>query len=193
MRILRYLSFVLAFAVICCALFSVSAYAVRIEEYSYNGVILPRLPDTDCPAAMISVTNDGTYYLLVAMQLSDWNETELYVHSGYLYNLRGDDWVLLKTYTGGNTYSYFNPVWSNRSVAGLTASDPVLNVYYPPINYSDFKSVSEAFTGQISVKTLVTILAAAVGCSVGLVFLWWGARKVSGALITAFKKGKIRI
>ena len=62
-----------------------------------------------------------------------------------------------------------------------------------PIQYSDFESIITTLQSQISVQTVVAIIVAAVGASVGLVFMWWGARKVSGALMAAFKKGKIRI
>ena len=61
------------------------------------------------------------------------------------------------------------------------------------ITYSDFESVITAIQGQISVATVVAILAQVVAVSVGFAFMWWGVRKVSGALMAAFKKGKIRI
>lgn len=62
-----------------------------------------------------------------------------------------------------------------------------------PVTYDDFESIITTMQGQISVNTVVAILAACVAASVGLVFMWWGVRKVSGALMAAFKKGKIRI
>lgn len=62
-----------------------------------------------------------------------------------------------------------------------------------PITYTDFEPVISAMQGQISVTTVVQILAAAIGVCIGLVFMWWGARKVTGMLMAAFKKGKIKI
>ena len=62
-----------------------------------------------------------------------------------------------------------------------------------PVQYSDFEPIIASMQGQISVATVVQILVACIGASIGLVFMWWGARKVSGALMAAFKKGKIRI
>lgn len=62
-----------------------------------------------------------------------------------------------------------------------------------PIQYTDIEPVITAMQGQISVSTVIGILVAVVGASIGLVFMWWGVRKVSGALMAAFKKGKIRI
>ena len=62
-----------------------------------------------------------------------------------------------------------------------------------PIQYSDFESIITTMQGQISVQTVVAILVACATVSVGLVFMWWGARKVTGVLMAAFKKGKLRI
>lgn len=61
------------------------------------------------------------------------------------------------------------------------------------IGYTDFQSVITAMQNQISVETVVAILGSVVAVSVGFAFMWWGVRKVSGALMKAFKKGKISI
>ena len=61
------------------------------------------------------------------------------------------------------------------------------------VSSSDFAGVLEAITNQISVATIVEILVACVGASVGLAFMWWGVRKVVRALMSAFKSGKIKI
>lgn len=66
----------------------------------------------------------------------------------------------------------------------MTASSTV-------VSYSDFTSILTAIQEQISVSTIVGVLASAVGISVGLVFMWWGARKVTGMLMGAFRKGKL--
>lgn len=60
------------------------------------------------------------------------------------------------------------------------------------VSSSDFQSVLTALQAQISVSTVVEVLAVAVGASVGLVFMWWGVRKVISILMSAFKKGKAR-
>lgn len=62
-----------------------------------------------------------------------------------------------------------------------------------PVQYSDFEPIITTLQAQISIETVVAILVACVAASVGLVFMWWGSRKVTGALMAAFKKGKIRI
>ena len=61
------------------------------------------------------------------------------------------------------------------------------------ITSSDFTSVMTALQNQISVATVVEVLAVIAGACVGLAFMWWGVRKVVRALMGAFKKGKISL
>lgn len=57
---------------------------------------------------------------------------------------------------------------------------------------SAFKSVIDAVTAQISVTSVVEVLAYAVPICIGLVFMWWGVRKVTRMIMGAFRKGKLR-
>lgn len=59
------------------------------------------------------------------------------------------------------------------------------------ISSSNFTSVLNAVTSQISVSTVVEVLAVGVGAAVGLVFMWWGVRKLIRVLMSAFRKGKL--
>ena len=61
------------------------------------------------------------------------------------------------------------------------------------ITSTDFQSVLDALTGQISVGTVVGVLAGAAGAAVGLAFMWWGVRKLVRVLMAAFKKGKVSL
>lgn len=61
------------------------------------------------------------------------------------------------------------------------------------ISSSDFTGVLSALQGQISVSTIVEVLVVLVGATVGIAFMWWGVRKLTGALMSAFKKGKVSI
>lgn len=61
------------------------------------------------------------------------------------------------------------------------------------ITSSSFASVLTALQGQISVSTVVEVLAVVVGACVGLAFMWWGVRKVIRALMSAFKKGRVSV
>lgn len=61
------------------------------------------------------------------------------------------------------------------------------------VSSSDFQSVLDSITGQISVSTIVGVIGTCATASVGLVFMWWGVRKVVRALMGAFRKGKLSL
>lgn len=58
---------------------------------------------------------------------------------------------------------------------------------------ADFTSVLEVLQSQISVSTIVGVLGVAAGAAVGLAFMWWGVRKLTKVLMSAFKKGKVSL
>lgn len=61
------------------------------------------------------------------------------------------------------------------------------------VTSADWQSVIDTLTTQINVATIVAVLVAIAGVCVGLVFMWWGVRKATHALMAAFRKGKISI
>lgn len=61
------------------------------------------------------------------------------------------------------------------------------------IGYSDFSSIITALSGQISVSTIVTVIAAIIGITVGIGFMWWGARYGTRKLMGALKGGKVTV
>lgn len=61
------------------------------------------------------------------------------------------------------------------------------------ITAADWSSVITALTGQISVSTIVAVIASTAAAGVGLVFMWWGVRKAVRALMSAFKKGRLSV
>ena len=61
------------------------------------------------------------------------------------------------------------------------------------ISSSAWDSVISALTAQISVATVVEVLATVAAACVGLAFMWWGVRKATRALMSAFKKGKVSL
>lgn len=61
------------------------------------------------------------------------------------------------------------------------------------VTAADWSSVITAMTGQISVQTIVGVLATLVTSGIGLVFMWWGVRKAASSLMAAFRKGKMSI
>ena len=63
----------------------------------------------------------------------------------------------------------------------------------PGVKASDFQPVLDAITSQISVGTILGVIGIVLSACVGLVFMWWGVRKVVSMLMSAFKKGKISL
>ena len=61
------------------------------------------------------------------------------------------------------------------------------------VTASDWESVITAMTGQVSVATIVGVLATVVAACIGIVFMWGGVRKAVRALMAAFRKGKISV
>lgn len=61
------------------------------------------------------------------------------------------------------------------------------------VTASAWASVIAAMTSQISVSTVVGVLATLVTAGIGLVFLWWGVRKAVGSLMGSFRSGRIRL
>lgn len=61
------------------------------------------------------------------------------------------------------------------------------------VTASDWASVISAMTAQISVSTIVGVMATIVAACIGIVFMWWGVRKAVRALMAAFRKGKISV
>lgn len=61
------------------------------------------------------------------------------------------------------------------------------------VSSADFQSVISILTDQISVETVVGILGTCATAGAGFAFMWWGVRKVTRALMSAFKKGRISL
>lgn len=78
-------------------------------------------------------------------------------------------------------------------VAAFAVSASAEGVTVTPVTSADFKTVIDAIGDQISVSTIVAVLGTVVASSVGLVFMWWGVRKVSRAVMGAFRKGKLSV
>lgn len=61
------------------------------------------------------------------------------------------------------------------------------------VSASDWSSVISAMTAQVSVSTIVGVLATLVTAGIGLVFMWWGVRKAVRSLMSAFRKGRMSL
>lgn len=75
-------------------------------------------------------------------------------------------------------------VSSALAVPALAATETVVTA-------SDWSSVISSLTAQISVSTVVGVLATTVAAGVGLVFMWWGVRKAIRTIMAAFRKGRM--
>lgn len=62
-----------------------------------------------------------------------------------------------------------------------------------PVGSDAWQSVINALTAQISVETIVGVLAVLVAAVIGIVFMWWGVRKVVGAIMSAFRNGRVSL
>ena len=60
------------------------------------------------------------------------------------------------------------------------------------VDVSQFSSVLDSLTSQISVGTILGVITATIGAGIGLVFMWWGVRKLVRAVMSAFKSGKLK-
>lgn len=56
-----------------------------------------------------------------------------------------------------------------------------------------WNSVLSSLTAEISVSSIVGVLAAVATAVVGIVFLYWAVRKASKALMAAFRNGKLKV
>lgn len=70
---------------------------------------------------------------------------------------------------------------------------PLADLPSSVVTANDWASVISAMTSQISVSTVVGVLATLVTAGIGLVFLWWGVRKAVGSLMGSFRSGRIRL
>lgn len=64
---------------------------------------------------------------------------------------------------------------------------------YTPVTASDWSAVTDAIAAQISVSTVAAVIASCVAACIALVFFWWGVRKVVRMIMSAFKRGKLKI
>lgn len=61
------------------------------------------------------------------------------------------------------------------------------------VSSADWTAVLEAMTAQISVSSVVGVLGATITAGIGLVFMWWGVRKLVRTVMSAFRKGKLSV
>ena len=55
------------------------------------------------------------------------------------------------------------------------------------VTSASYKAIIDALVAQLSITTIVEVVAALVTACVGLWFMWWGARKTFAAIKSAFQ------
>ena len=89
---------------------------------------------------------------------------------------------------------FVNPALINKKTQGGEFMVPMLlSVVSSAVSASDWASVLSSITSQISVSTVVGVLATTVTAGIGLVFMWWGVRKLARTIMAAFRKGKLSV
>lgn len=61
------------------------------------------------------------------------------------------------------------------------------------IGPDSWSSVTGTIGQQVNVVNVVAVIAASIAACITLVFMWWGVRKGVRMLMSAFKKGKLRV
>lgn len=59
------------------------------------------------------------------------------------------------------------------------------------VSSTDIASVLTVLQEQISVSSVVEIIAYVIGAGIGLVFMWWAARKLIRTFMGAFRSGRL--
>lgn len=62
-----------------------------------------------------------------------------------------------------------------------------------PVSATDWSAILTSLTAQISVSTVVAALATFITAGIGLVFMWWGVRKLVRTVMGAFRRGKLSV
>lgn len=63
----------------------------------------------------------------------------------------------------------------------------------PLLDYSVFSSVIDAITAHINVTGIISVLVGVIPVALAFIALWWGVRKASQVVFSAFRKGKLNI
>lgn len=59
------------------------------------------------------------------------------------------------------------------------------------VSSTDIASVLSALQAQISVASVVEVVAYVLAAGIGLVFMWWAARKLIKTFMGAFRSGRL--
>jgi hypothetical protein len=60
------------------------------------------------------------------------------------------------------------------------------------VSTTDYSAITQALTNTFNIAEIGSLIGTILSASVGGALLWWGARKLVNAVISAFKTGKIK-
>lgn len=141
-------------AVILIVILAVPSFAATVEQYSYNGVVLPKLPDNDKSKAIIGEVN-GQYYLkLTNNTFYLESDGTIFFDKNADYIAVNDSWVLIDASVRAKVF------WSNTRISSsdnkvvVNASDPMVilvEVPDPPPSIEDILSdAGQIFSSAVS-------------------------------------------
>ena len=61
------------------------------------------------------------------------------------------------------------------------------------VSAQDWQPIIDAVSAQFNVQTIVGVLATIIASVIGIVFMWWGARKGLAALMGAIRSGRGKV
>lgn len=176
---------------------AVPCFAVQIEEYSYNGVTLPKLPSSDKEYCRMYVHSNGSYYIqLTSIPGTASNTTGLTVNGliTELYRLSDGQWKEYKMMITGLTMHWANyDVLTTDGALTFSGSDYVVTLVERAVGFGDFSEPLKAMAKELTVQNVINVLLLLVGACGGLAFMWWGVRKLTRAVMGAFKKGRVNL
>lgn len=181
---------VVALAVCMCFVLCVSASAA--SKY------LPLIPENDYPFNYVFRDTNGQ----VRLYFTDKEITnattgpkynlsycELYVYDADTHSW--DLWDKGNPYKG-NFLEHAVYEFLYDSSGGWASDSLKIFGVNPPVSSEDWETVTKQFIGQINVKSVVSVLVVGVSAVIGLVFMWWGGRKLVRAVMIALRKGKVQ-
>lgn len=61
------------------------------------------------------------------------------------------------------------------------------------MDVSNIQAIITAITTEITVENVLAVLTTVIGVAIVFVGFWWGARKVTRVVMSAFRKGRISV
>lgn len=86
--------------------------------------------------------------------------------------------------------------WGAKVAAGASAVMASVSMAFAAevstaVTSKDIASILTALQAQISVASVVEIIAYVLAAGIGLVFMWWAARKLLKTFMGAFRSGRL--